>query len=170
MIQDRTAALSDKFRSSMRSAPGGIALIAARDGQGRNHGMAVTSAVSLSMAPPAMMVAVNKSASISPVIDETGRFSLNWVSEAHLEVLECFSRSDRRAQRFAGQDWTVSDCGLPVLSGALSVHLCTVAAAHGYGTHTVFFGRVDDVVLPGRDAAEVLPPVWLNGAVVPLAR
>jgi flavin reductase (DIM6/NTAB) family NADH-FMN oxidoreductase RutF len=66
----------DKFRASLRLAAGSVSL-----------------ATSLSMDPPSMLVAINRSASIHPVIKRTGRFCLNLMAEAQASLLESFSRS-----------------------------------------------------------------------------
>ncbi len=155
-------ALTDRFRASMRLAAASISLLTTRDSSGSRHGMAVTSATSLSMDPPSMMVAVNRTASIHPVISESGRFCLNLMADSHGDILERFSRSDMREVRFATDDWSAGLHGLPVLRGALASHLCTVVAAHDFGTHTVFFGQVDDVVLASAVGHSPVPLVWLN--------
>jgi flavin reductase (DIM6/NTAB) family NADH-FMN oxidoreductase RutF len=147
----------------MRLVAASVSLVTARDGAGIWHGMAVTSAGSLSMEPPSMMVAVNRTASIHPVITETGRFTLNLMDESHCSLLERFSRSDLRDQRFMPEDWIDVGQGGPVLKGALCAHVCTVSEAHDFGTHTVFFGRVDDVILPDPIAQHPAPILWLNG-------
>lgn len=151
--------IAEAFRASLRLVASSISLVTARDAQGGWHGMAVTSAGSLSMEPPSMLVAVNRTASIHPVIFASGAFTLNLLGEAHTGLLERFSRSEFRDQRFTSGDWT--DGAGPILKGALCAHVCTVAEAHDFGTHTVFFGRVTQVILPGPDATT--PLLWLDG-------
>lgn len=158
-----------EFKASMRAVAASVSLVTARASDGSFHGMAVTSATSLSMNPPSMLVAVNKSASIHPVIMETGRFCLNLLSEQQTEMLECFSRSDMRDKRFASQDWIVGPGGQPVLRNALFVHVCSVAAAHDFGTHTVFFGKVEQVLSPA-ESSEQSPIIWLNGGRVSVSQ
>ena len=155
--------LVEAFRASMRLAAASVSLVTARDSEGNWHGMAVTSAGSLSMDPPAMMVAVNRTASIHPVIQASGHFTLNLMDESHVALLERFSRSDMRHQRFTPEDWTAAGQSGPVLKGVLCSHVCTVVAAHEFGTHTVFFGKVDEVVLPDPIAQSPAPILWLNG-------
>jgi flavin reductase (DIM6/NTAB) family NADH-FMN oxidoreductase RutF len=155
--------MNEAFRASMRLVAASVSLVTARDVAGVWHGMAVTSAGSLSMDPPSMMVAVNRTASIHPVIAANGHFTLNLMDESHAALLERFSRSDMRDQRFTPQDWDASATGGPILKGALCAHVCTVAEAHDFGTHTVFFGRVDQVVLPDTIATAPAPILWLNG-------
>jgi flavin reductase (DIM6/NTAB) family NADH-FMN oxidoreductase RutF len=151
------------FRASMRLVASSISLVTARDDAGEWHGMAVTSAGSLSMEPPSMMVAVNRNASIYPVILATGHFTLNLMDEAHAKLLEPFARSDMRDRRFAEDDWIEAGLGGPVLKGALCSHVCRVAATHDFGTHAVFFGTVDEVFLPDNIPQAPAPILWLNG-------
>jgi flavin reductase (DIM6/NTAB) family NADH-FMN oxidoreductase RutF len=156
--------MTQDFRASMRAVAASVSLVTSCDTAGSWHGMAVTSATSLSMDPPSMMVAINRSASIHPVIETSGRYALNLMGEGHAALLEAFSRSDMRDRRFLADQWQAGTNGLPVLKGALATHLCRVVAAHEFGTHTVFFGEVEDVVLPETPAQSLAPIIWLNGA------
>ncbi|NBZ89591.1 flavin reductase family protein [Stagnihabitans tardus] len=160
--------MAEAFRASMRLVAASVSLVTARDEAGTWHGMAVTSAGSLSMEPPSMMVAVNRTASIHPVITRTGGFTLNLMDETHVGLLERFSRSDLRDQRFSPEDWT--DGAGPILKSALCAHVCTVADAHEFGTHTVFFGKVTEVILPEVAAQTPAPILWLNGKRASVAR
>lgn len=154
---------AEAFKASMRLVASSVSLVTARDANGEWHGMAVTSAGSLSMDPPSMTVAVNRNASIYPVIMQTGRFTLNLLDEAQAALLEPFARSDMRDRRFSPENWVSTGLGGPVLKGALCSHICSVAETHDFGTHTVFFGKVDEVAL-SEDAAQTPAPVlWLNG-------
>jgi flavin reductase (DIM6/NTAB) family NADH-FMN oxidoreductase RutF len=155
--------VSEAFRASMRLVASSVSLVTARDADGEWHGMAVTSAGSLSMEPPSMMVAVNRTASIHPVILQTGRFTLNLIDESHSKLMEPFARSDMRHRRFVSDDWMAVGLGGPVLKDALCSHVCSVAETHEFGTHTVFFGIVDDVILSDHKAQQPAPVLWLNG-------
>jgi flavin reductase (DIM6/NTAB) family NADH-FMN oxidoreductase RutF len=156
--------VSDLFRASMRITAASVSLITATDRAGTYYGMAVTSAVSLSMAPPSMLVAVNRSASIHPVISDTGKFCLNLMGETHFELMESFSKTDLRGRRFAPEHWDEGPEGVPVLQGALASQICTVEAAYDYNTHTVFIGRVDHVLVPTPTEELLVPLVWMNGS------
>ncbi|NTG45500.1 flavin reductase family protein [Rhizobium rhizogenes] len=161
--------VTDLFRASMRIMAASVSLITTRDRAGAFHGMAVTSATSLCMSPPSMLVAVNRSASIHPIISDTGKFCLNLMGESHFELLECFSRSELRDRRFAQEHWHEGPDGLPILRGALASQVCTVEAAQDYGTHTIFIGKVDHVLLPAATEERVAPLLWMNGSRTSLA-
>lgn len=155
--------IMDAFKASMRLVASSVSLVTARDANGIWHGMAVTSAGSLSMDPPSMMVAVNRTASIHPVILGTGYFTLNLLDQSQATLLEPFARSDMRDQRFTSDSWVAAGLSGPVLKGALCSHVCRVAATHDFGTHTVFFGTVEGVTLPETTAQAPAPVLWLNG-------
>lgn len=164
-VQDLTMKpFADDFRASLRLCASSVSILAARDQSGGRHGMAVSSAGSLSMEPPSMLVAVNRSASLHPVILQTGRFSLNLLGEQHVELLERFSRSDMRDRRFATDAWAEGLEGTPVLRDALCAHVCKVSQRHDFGTHSVFFGIVEDVIVSVRPDRHTPPILWVNGA------
>lgn len=163
---DTEKALVEDFKASMRALAASVCLVTARSPDGTYHGMAVTSATSLSMNPPSMLVAVNKSASIHPIIKETGKFCVNLLSDQQDSMLESFSRSDMRDRRFASDHWVEGRGGLPVLKEAIFAQICRVAAAHDFGTHTVFFGQVDEVIRPTASDSQDAPIIWLNGGRV----
>jgi flavin reductase (DIM6/NTAB) family NADH-FMN oxidoreductase RutF len=153
----------------MRITAASVSLVTATDRDGVFYGMAVTSAISVSMSPPSMLVAVNRSASIHPVISSSGKFCLNLMGETHFDLLESFSRTDLRDRRFLPEHWQEGPEGVPVLQGALASQICTVEAAHDYNTHTVFIGRVDHVLLPAPTDERLVPLVWMNGSRTSLA-
>jgi flavin reductase (DIM6/NTAB) family NADH-FMN oxidoreductase RutF len=157
------------FRASMRSTAASVALLTSRGADGRYYGMAVTSWASLSMDPPSILVASNRSASVHSVISARRHFCLNLMSENHTAILERFSRSDMRDQRFSVEDWEDGPQKLPVLRNALASQICTVQGTFDYGTHTIFVGRVDEVLLPHTTTKTLSPLVWMNGSQASLA-
>jgi flavin reductase (DIM6/NTAB) family NADH-FMN oxidoreductase RutF len=157
------------FRASMRSTAASVALLTSSDAEGQFYGMAVTSWASLSMEPPSMLVASNRSASVHAVIMSRRLFCLNMMSEDHSAILERFSRSDMRDKRFSAEDWDEGPKKMPVLRGALASHVCTVQGTLDYGTHTIFVGRVDEVMLPITATKNLSPLVWMNGSQASLS-
>jgi flavin reductase (DIM6/NTAB) family NADH-FMN oxidoreductase RutF len=161
--------LIDRLRASMRSVAASISLVTSRDRDGGFYGMAVTSWSSVSMDPPSMMVAINRSASVHSVISLARCYCLNLMGEAHSEILERFSRSEMRDARFSPEFWRKGPLGLPVLRGALASQICSVEATLDYGTHTIFVGRVVEVILAQRASKDIAPLIWINGSKASLA-
>ena len=160
--------LAEGLRWTMRHAAMGVALITTRDAAGGYHGLAVTTANSLSMEPPSMMFAVNRTASAAPALAESGTFCINILGAGHEPILSLFSRSDTRAERFSSPLWQEGAMGLPWLKGSLSSIFCVRDAVHEYGSHLVYFGRIVDILHAQADAPPA-PLLWRQGAVMPLA-
>ena len=66
------------LKEAMRRLVGGVVIITAGMGEERT-GLTATSAVSLSMDPPTMLICVNKTASSYPVIVKRRHFCVNVV-------------------------------------------------------------------------------------------
>ena len=61
------------FLESMRNLAASVSIVSAQDQQKKNFAMTVSSLTSLSMDPPAILVCVNKEASIHSVLKEGQR-------------------------------------------------------------------------------------------------
>ncbi|CAB3849828.1 flavin reductase family protein [Achromobacter denitrificans] len=161
------------LKEAMRNVPSTVALITSRDAEGTPHGMAASAVISITVDPPAVLVAVNRTAGIHPVLEMSGRLCINFLAKDQAHLLDAFSRSDLRAERFTQSDWRdVRGAGgkdLPWLPAARAVLFADVDQTMPYGTHTLFIARVREVVLPSSAATDAHPLVWLGGRSVPLA-
>lgn len=81
------------LRDAMRVVAGGVSVITAGIGEERT-GLTVTTAASLSIDPPTMIVCVNRAASAMPIIERRQHFCVN-VRAAHQSKID---------DRFAGRD------------------------------------------------------------------
>ena len=157
------ALFAERLRQSMRASAISVSLITTRDQDGSFHGMAVTSANSLSFEPPSMMVAINRNASSHAVLLRSRAFCLNQIHSDQMDMLDLFCRSEMRDARFASPEWQSGLHGLPWLRTAIASLFCRVEETHDYGSHTVFFGRIEDIRISSRiDSPD--PLIWINGA------
>lgn len=167
------AAMPGGFRDAMRRLASSVMIVTTRDPQGQPHGMVASSVIPVSMDPPSMLVAVNRDAGLHPVLLQSRRFCVNLLADHQHHLLAPFSQSALRAQRFRSDDW----CGawsddqelLPWLPGAPAVIDCAVELATGYGTHTLFVGRVLSVQCAAGTTSAAAPLVWLAGQRAALA-
>ncbi|ABL68339.1 flavin reductase family protein [Paracoccus denitrificans] len=162
-----------EFRESLRTALRGtavnVSILTARDRAGMNHGIAVTTAVPFSTYRPAMIVAVKHSASAYPAILDSNYFCLNQIAADEIDLLDRFSRSDRRTSRFATGCWSVGPFCLPYLGSALTSYFCDVQGAHDHEDQTVFIGRIVGVRLGNDGTGGRDPLMWINGRAARLA-
>lgn len=149
------------FVAQMRAVPGAIALICASDGTSRT-GMAATAWNSLCADPPMLLVCVNRTASAHPLITQGRKFSVNLLGTGDVETVAVFSgqRGLSGDARFAERSWETGPAGQPLFLQAVAAFECELEAAHSYGTHDIFIGRV----LHARKGAGEQPLIYLDGA------
>lgn len=150
------------FKAALRGMATSVCVITTRDENDVPHGMAASAVVSVSFDPPSMLIAVNESASICARLKATRAFCINVLGSEHAPIVEAFSSSALRERRFLSDDWARGALGLPYLKSAQASLFCVEDGALSYGTHTVFIGRVLDVLAANPGS----PFVWHNGARV----
>lgn len=157
MSKTPSAPDADLLRGAMRRSAGGVSIITAGRGPERT-GMTVTSAISLSMAPPTMLVAVDRTASTLPVLVGAGHFAVNIPSARQVAVAERFAGRGgaKGAARYAGAEWIRLGSGSWGLDGALAVIDCRVEQIIERHTHAIVLGAVLAVHLGEDPNAEPL--------------
>ncbi|BBD99635.1 flavin reductase [Sphingobium amiense] len=150
--------IADDFKQAMRRLATTIALVTSGTGDSWT-GMAATAVTSVTAEPPTILVAVNRSTSLSPVLSEHGQFCVNLLSERHRELVSLFSGPTKGIARFERGAWCASDEGLPVLSDSVASLICTVITTLDVGTHTLFIGQVSRIV----NHPTIDPLIWVNG-------
>jgi 3-hydroxy-9,10-secoandrosta-1,3,5(10)-triene-9,17-dione monooxygenase reductase component len=110
------------FKQAMRHLIGGVSVITAGSGEIRT-GLTATSAISLSLDPPTMLVCVNRDASAWPVIQRERHYCVNILDSRHQDL----------ADRFAGRSGVNG-----IIIGAVKwVHLGggSEALVYGHGSY-----------------------------------
>lgn len=151
-------AIGEDFRQAMRRLASTVAIITSGSAD-KPAGMAATAVMSAAGDPPTIVVAVNRNASLSPILAEHGRFCVNLLAERHCDLVGVFSGVAKGAERFNTGDWTASEDGLPVLADAAASMTCTTMNTLEVATHTLFVGRVDSIV----NHPAIDPLVWVDG-------
>jgi len=153
------AELGAGMRQAMRRLAASVVVVTARDGETR-YAMAASAVTSLSMDPPSILVCVNKSASIYPVLAAGKDFCVNVLSGKHTELSAACSGALKGEDRFSIGEWrTDPDTQTPFLGDAQASLICAVDGIHHYGTHGIFIGKVKRVHLHG----DVYPLIYIDG-------
>lgn len=155
-------ASASEYRAGMRHLPSAVCLAT---GGTLEHpvGLIVTSVCSVSLEPPTLLVCISQSASAHNMIVETGLIGVNVLSSRHTTLVDQFSRSERRHERFTSEAWVAAACGVPLLADAICSFECSVVDRIPYSTHSVLL-CVPEVVTIG--STKELPAIYLNGAIV----
>lgn len=160
----------ESLRTALRALPVNVSILTTRDRAGVDHGLAVTTAVPFSTYHPAMIIAIKHSASAYPAIRDSNYFCLNQIAADDVDLLDRFSRSDLRSQRFVSGQWSEGLYGLPYLDSATACFFCDVQGAHAHEDQTVFIGRIVGVRRATDGIDQRKPLIWINGQAARLAR
>ncbi len=129
------------FRQALRRFASGVTVVASIAEDGTPRGIVMTAVMSLSFDPPSMLIAINRSASLFPAVEHSGRFSINVVGSGSKDWCHAFATSDV-GERFAADDWIYDENCVPLLRAALSSIVCDVDQAEPFGSHMVIRGLV----------------------------
>lgn len=132
----------DAFRSIMRHVPTGVTIVTT-EFEGKQHGLTANAFASVSLAPPLVLVCVNRTASSHDYITKSGIFCVNLLAVEQIELAKRFAARGPD-DRFAGIPARKGTSGAPVLADVLAYIDCTLVAAHEAGSHTIFIGGVLD--------------------------
>lgn len=149
------------FRTAMRYLAGAVSVVTTGAGEQRT-GFTATSVSSLSVAPPTILVCLNRDSSSRPVLLEYRTFCVNLLAHDHLHVADRFAGRGgaKGVARYEGAQWQQMATGTLALSGALAAIDCELEEALDRHSHTILIGRVKALAL--RDGAE--PLLYWHGA------
>lgn len=150
----------DLFRQALRRWPSGVTVVTMPTADGP-HGMTASAFCSVSVAPPQILVVVDRRWRSHEMIAAGGVFCVNILAADQSAWSERFAGRGQMEDRFAGLATTTSATGSPCLTDACSWLDCRLAAAHDAGDHSIFVGEVLAVGL--GESAEG-PLVYQDGA------
>ena len=152
------------FKMGMRSLAGAVSIITSRHGC-RLYGMTATAVCSACADPPTVLVCVNHSTTTHAAIDEARVFCVNVLRHEDRELSSLFSGLQKGEGRFRAELWTKLATGSPVLLNALVSFDCRVANRLVHGTHTIFLGEVESILIGKKGK----PLIYAGGQYAKLA-
>ena len=149
--------LNNAFRRAMRRVASTVNVITiCVDGQ--PMGITATAMSSLALDPPSLLVCINRAASLHGSIRDVSHFAVNVLHRDQEDLAHMFADRSRAALRFTS-GWHL-DCDRPPrLADAQASLLCRRTDHHQFGTHSIFIGVVEEVVV--RD--DIDPLLYLDG-------
>lgn len=133
---------SDLYRSVLGRFASGVTVVTAQGADGRDHGMTVSAFSSLSLAPPLILVCIDRGASVYAALRDAEWIVVNILSASQEALSRRFSHSDAEA-RFDGIGFTRSPHGAPILDDVLAHLECRITARHDEGDHTILVAEVE---------------------------
>lgn len=136
---------SDQHREGMRQLAAAVSIVAC-ESNGVRNGLTATAVMSLSVDPPSLSIAVNRSASALPLLLESGAFSVNVLCYEQTHVAGRFASSSVRGEeRFDGAKWIKLQTGSPILTTAAAAFDCRIDHTIEYGTHILLIGTIEAI-------------------------
>jgi flavin reductase (DIM6/NTAB) family NADH-FMN oxidoreductase RutF len=154
----------EQFKAGMRALAGAVNIITSNNA-GHRYGMTATAVCSATADPPTVLVCINKLAATHGAIAKSKAFCVNVLRAEDWELSTVFSGAQSGESRFKSRDWTRLATGSPVLIDALVSFDCRVVKSLVHGTHTIFLGQVEQVLLGQKGK----PLVYSEGQYAKLA-
>ncbi|MGY6653577.1 flavin reductase family protein [Amycolatopsis sp. TRM77291] len=133
-----TSDLRALFTDVMAAVPTPVSVVTAMDGS-RPHGTTISAFASLSLAPPMVLVALDRRSDLLNIVRETRRFGLNVLAGTQSALAVTFARKGE--SKFDGVAWHHAD-DLPRLDGVSGWLACDVDDLVDGGDHVVALGTV----------------------------
>ena len=147
----------DQFRQVMGHFATGISVVTTLDGD-LPAGITVNAFSSVSLEPPLVMVALDRSRFITPMVRAFGRYAVCILGSDQQALSDCFAHAPVSPGReeFCGAPWHAGPTGLPLIDGSIATLECTVVETFGAGDHDLFIGRVDSLAQHREGVAPLL--------------
>jgi len=140
------SSVAEAYRLAMRRLAASVCIVTAAF-DGKRLGIAATAVCSLTLDPPAMIVCINRSASVHPALHPGGNFGVNLLDRRHEDICAVFGSHQDAVDKFAFGHWVQSECGTPVLADSYAAIRCVVDSMLPYSSHSIVIGRVIGVQL-----------------------
>jgi len=131
---------SREFRDALGSYPTGVAIITARDQDGKPIGMTVNSFASVSLAPPLVLWSIDNSSTFFDAFMQASHFAVHILRSDQQQLSHDFSSED--SDHFAEVEHDPGIEELPLLKSYLALFQCEVKSRHPEGDHVILLGRV----------------------------
>lgn len=117
----------------------GVTVVTAMDGE-KPRGLAVNAFSSISLDPPTVMAAVQRTSSTHDCLFRAGHLAINILSTDQLDVVNMFAtKSD---DKFAGLEWKPGPFGSPLIARSGAQMEVEIRERLQASTHTLFVCRV----------------------------
>ncbi len=133
----------------------GVTVVTTRN-DGEIQGMTANAVTSLSLNPPLVLVAVDKTAAMHAALTASRHFALNILSESQEHLSRRFAM--RGPKEVNDLTWITASSDAPILANALAWVDCRLADILPGGDHDIFIGEI----LAG-DSRDGLPLLYFGG-------
>ncbi|MBX7170326.1 MAG: flavin reductase family protein [Pyrinomonadaceae bacterium] len=133
---------SEEFRASLGRFASGVTVITTKDSNAHLHGLTVSAFCSVSMNPPLILICIQKTTGSHHAFEQAKCFVVNILEESQQDVSNHFA--SHLDDKFTGQNYHLSEHGLPILDNCLVNLECNLKNSYDGGDHTIFVGEIEN--------------------------
>jgi flavin reductase (DIM6/NTAB) family NADH-FMN oxidoreductase RutF len=137
------------FRLALGQFATGVTVVTAERAPGQVHGMTANSFTSVSLDPLLILVCVDETAQLLPLLNRRKRFGVNILNDSQQAISEYFAQTEDNPalENSLGIRYRWTQSGIPLLEDALAQLACIVVASYIAGDHTIFIAEVEGLEL-----------------------
>ncbi|HSQ26046.1 MAG TPA: flavin reductase family protein [Anaerolineales bacterium] len=140
------------FRAALRQWASGVTVVTCED-RGFQHGMTVSSFLSVSLTPPLLLVSLQNGTRTLEMIKHAKTFSVNILHQEQKELADLFAgRKEDHGNRFSNLETLTLQSQSPLLKGSLACFDCLVQSLQEVSDHTLVIGEVIAVAVADEQA------------------
>ena len=129
------------FRRLMGRWATGVSIVTAREFD-RDAGLTVNALLSVSLAPPSVLVSLTRDADTTPLIESSGHFAVSFLAADQRAVSERFARALPSEEKFQELRVHRGPAGLALIDGSLAAIECRVVSKTPAYDHLLLLGEV----------------------------
>jgi len=148
--------LSAGLKAGMRRLAASVCVVSLCDQQGQRQVMTATAVTSVSDSPPALLVCINKEASVFSAVQNGGDFCVSILNQGQKDISALCAGLTDEQDRFSQGNWQDNDQGLPYLAEAEANFFCHNDKLIDYGSHLIAIGKLYAVRTAEGDVAPLL--------------
>ncbi len=133
-----------EFRAALSNFASGVTVVTTTDAAGKMHGITVSAFCSVSLAPPMVLICIERTTASHYAFEESEIFVVNILGEHQHEVSERFASP--YLDKFDGVEFDLGTLGAPILTGALVNLECRLRHSLNGGDHSIFVGEVENAM------------------------
>lgn len=132
---------AETFRRALGSFASTVTVVTTATADGRRFGLTATAFTSVSLAPPLVLVCIDRRSESLPAVRETGVFAVNFLAADEEALSRRFASPG--PDKFEGLITERAVTGSPLLPGGVGWVDCRVVQVVDAGDHVVFLGEVE---------------------------
>jgi flavin reductase (DIM6/NTAB) family NADH-FMN oxidoreductase RutF len=132
---------SSDFRAALGLFATGVTIVTARTPDGKLVGLTANSFNSVSLSPPLVLWSLARAASSLEAFSTGSHYAIQILGAGQQALATQFA--SKNADRWQGVDYSLSDNGVPLLSGCVASFECFNRSRYEEGDHVIFVGEVE---------------------------